>query len=548
MARKKPTTAVPPVETPTPTNSPSPSPSPDLEQDGQPAAVYEIDGEDEDDAEDTGKASAQRKAARSARAAIMAQVTRELNQIHAVATVGGGVYIFTKKPAETGGTTFVLQTESDLHLKYRNKRVRLPKVGNGGRVAYDVVSKSKIWIEHPQRRDIDDLVFRPGQDVPDNLHNLWEGWGVVPVHDNGEGCKLIRRHCFEVLFGADETLFRWGMAWFAQMLQEPANKPGTGIVFRSDEGTGKGIFFNGVLGKILGSAYTLVNQKRYLVGNFNSVLQGKLCCIADEPPFAGDRETAATLRSFMTEPTVYIELKKKEPYNIANPVRVVFLSNLDWVVEASKTARRFCVADVSNRYMGDRDYFDALKAEIDNGGVESFFGWLLDYNIKGVDLRSPPVTQALVDQKIHSLDSVAAWWHDRLWSGELHGTDDSLAEGVWPTTISKQRMFASYQAYCRRRNVRYPASDAEIGKALKGWNIITKRLSEGGGRPWVYQLPELAEARGAFEAWIGGSLTWDGDPEQYDGCSDQDKAPGAVNLTGREVPNRPDEVDEQIPF
>ena len=42
--------------------------------------------------------------------------------------------------------------------------------------------------------------------------------------------------------------FHWLFAWFAQILQEPRNKPGTAIVFRGGMGVGKTI-----VGQIFGS-------------------------------------------------------------------------------------------------------------------------------------------------------------------------------------------------------------------------------------------------------------------------------------------------------
>jgi hypothetical protein len=465
---------------------------------------------------------------------IVREAVEQMNRDHAVIRVAGGTYILCESQDETGRPVHILSTERDLDLYYRNRPLMLPEHAGKSGVEWKRASRVSVWLGAENRRTCERLVFAPGEQLPPSLYNLWKGWGVTPKHDDGAGCRRIVAHLRDVWCAGDENLFRWVAAWLADLVQRPASKPGTALVLRSSEGTGKGIVLTQVLRPILGSAFVHISHRRHLVGNFNSLLQGSLLLFADEAFWAGDKEGEGSLKSLITEPTITVEQKRKEPYQIANHARIVFASNESWVVPAGPTARRFAVCDVSDHRRGDRQYFQALADEISNGGVESFFAWLLDYPLDGIDLRTPPMTAALLDQKLESLDSVERWWHERLWRGVLSGADDDIDGGGWPAELAKGRVYASYLAHCKRTNVRFPATEPNVAKRLHELAGVesARPRSGGGSRTPVYRFPgpgdeagRLAHARGLYERWIGGPLDWSGDGERYDGCSDRPEPP-----------------------
>lgn len=89
---------------------------------------------------------------------------------------------------------------------------------------------------------------------------------------------------------------------------------------------------------------------------------------------------------------------------------------------AGESERRFCVLDVSDRRVGDFDYFDKLYEEIKNGGAERFLYRLLyeveiDWNFISRPLR----TEALLEQQLDSMDGLRRWWMETLRTGWLPG-------------------------------------------------------------------------------------------------------------------------------
>lgn len=465
------------------------------------------------------------------RARLEAEAVAEWNKSHAVARIKGRTYILTEEPDELGNPSYVLSAERDFLLFYRNRTVNLPKMTKTG-VSWERKPSAPIWLGHDDRRSVTKIVFKPSSNVAPHEYNVFKGWGVDPSEydpaDPTKGCKKILDLCRRLLgtgYNGD-----WGMAWLADMIQNPEDKPGTALVMRSKEGAGKGTLMNAVLGPILRNAYVHIGNRKHLTSNFNSILQGTLLFFVDEAIWAGDKEGEGALKSLITEPSLMIEGKGKDAFAIANLARIVFASNEKWVVPVGPYGRRFHVVDCDEEMAQNVRYFEEVRAEANSGGREAFMAYLLNFDTSKFDLRNPPVTDALVSQKIQTLrsDSVGHWFFERLYEGALHGKDDSLAQG-FPKVITRDRVRDSYAAYCQRMNVRYPAAAEEIGSFMKEkLGVGAGRASKAGPdgtRPMLYdftapaegscldpELERLAYWRGIFETKFFAG-TYNGWPE-----------------------------------
>src|SRR6185437_13334082 len=117
-----------------------------------------------------------------------------------------------------------------------------------------------------------------------------------------------------------------------------------------------------------------------------------------------------------------------DPIRLANYVRVLMTSNEDWVVPAGQDERRLATLDVNPRCAQNTEHFAEMDRELDNGGFEHLLGDLMQFPLDTVDLRKIPKTEALLEQKLRSLDSVGTWLYARLQAG---APTRHLAE--WPT-------------------------------------------------------------------------------------------------------------------
>ena len=316
-----------------------------------------------------------------------------------------------------------------------------------------------------------------------------------------------------------EELYKWVIAWFAQIVQYPEQKVGTSLVLRGKMGTGK-TKLGQVFGSLLGAHYALVSDPRYVTGRFNSHQVSCLLLHCDESFWAGDHAAEGKLKDLITGEHQFIEYKGKEPIQVRNYVRLFVTGNPDWLVPAGFEERRFAVLDVGEARMQDHKYFAAIDAEMDNGGREALLDHLLRFDLKAVNLREIPKTAALLDQKIASLTPERGWWLDVLMRGQLPWGCESGTD-----SCPVPRLFDQYVRHAGRHGVRRRAIETQLGMFLSKY-VPGLRRSKGSFARWtqtrgvqdvegyVYTFPPLAKCRETYVEKIQQEIGWD-EPEDW---------------------------------
>lgn len=454
------------------------------------------------------------------------RVIQEMNETFAVASMGENAVIIREHyDHESGRDVTGFISRSDLNLLLENRRVGVETVDKNGKARTRTVPIAKFWLEHEDRRGYDQVIFDPDYDG-EKHYNLWRGFSVQPIEGNVE---LVLRHIFEVMCDESQANFEWMLAWMADAVQNPSEPPGTAIVFRGKQGTGKGIFCR-EFGGLFGRHYRHVTHARHLTGHFNFHLADCLLLYADEAFGTKDKQAEAALKGLITEPELMIEAKGKNPILMRNRMRVLLTSNSDWCVPVGMEERRFCVLDVSDVHMQDHEYFATLCHEMENGGREALLHYLLQYDLSAVNLRQIPQTSGLREQKIHSLDPISRFWYERLrdgilWSG---GGEDSAL-------LRCRDLHRLYINDCNDTGDRCRSSQTQFGNSLRNLcpNIKRKqkritpdllqkltfemqREQEESDRDkeYVYEIPSLKECRDFFRQLTGTDWDWNDDNDQ----------------------------------
>ena len=338
----------------------------------------------------------------------------ELNIEFAVINIGGKTRILheQKDPVNPEQTNNEYKSESDFHLWLSNKTITID--GEAKKI-------SKLWVAHPNRRQYTRLVFEPCRIIDPIYYNLWRGFAVEPVEGD---CKLFLEHIRDNICNGNQEYFEYLIAWMADAIQNPNDRPGVAVVLRGAKGTGKNIFVDH-FGKLFGQHYRQVTQARHLTGNFNSHLQDCLLLFANESFWAGDKQGENALKSLITDDTMNIEAKGKDIIELPNKIRLIMASNNDWIVPAGADERRYFVLEVGEKHKQDHQYFAKIVDQMENGGLEALLYFLQHYDYSDINLRVFPKTKALLDQKLRSLDLVDKFWYEQLYDGILDKEHES---------------------------------------------------------------------------------------------------------------------------
>ena len=430
----------------------------------------------------------------------------QLNTEYAFVLAGGGAHILWETTDAQDRYRLEHLSLGAFHAKFAPLKMTIGKREQ---------SVSQLWMEWKGRREYDGLVFLPAQDAPARFYNLWRGFSVEPAETaDHPAVRAFLDHAHENICHGQKDLSRWLLGYCAHLVQRPWEKPLVALVLRGGKGVGKNAFVERV-GALLGGHFLLTSNRRYLVGHFNGHLENCLLFALDEAFWSGDKQAEGTLKDLITGREHVIEHKGKEPYTVANKTRIVIVGNEDWLVPASHDERRFAVFDVGDARKQDRAFFHDMRVSLEVGGYRHLLRYLLDYDLTGLDFNAAPQTQALADQKHHSLDPFHQWWFDCLTEGKIVGVD--FVE--WPTEIPCEHVRAAVRRYSKDRNIRsWMPDDRTIGRLLKSCapSVQKRRLSKGDeGQPYVYRLPPLSKARAEWEVFLGHPATWEESDELF---------------------------------
>lgn len=437
-----------------------------------------------------------------------------LNREFALCLVGNQALVLREAAGEDGRPDMSFLTSTAFRLWHANE-----SYWAGGDAKTPI---GDIWIAHAARRQYSGLAFAP-DGAPPGWYNLWRGFDVEPAAvAPTTAFPTFYDHLLTNVAGGDEGLFRWIVGWFAHMVQRPAERIGTALVLRGKMGSGK-TKVGEVVGSLFSRHYLLVDDPRYVVGNFNAHMVRCLLLQVDEGFWAGDKQAEGRLKGLVTSRYHMIERKGVDPVPVRNLVRLFVTSNEGWVVPAGMEERRFAVLDMSDHVMQNAEYFAAIDAEMAAGGRAALLHWLLTFDLSTVDLRRIPATSALFAQKVASLPLERAWWLDRLRQGSPFGSGDA-----WIDEAPIDALYGSYVHHAERVGARRKMVKEQFCIALaellpappervRPWqNVEEESGAVSRRRVWCYRLPPRAACREHFAGMMRYPMDWgsdDADPQ-----------------------------------
>ena len=322
------------------------------------------------------------------------------------------------------------------------------------------------WLSMESRTPNRRLIFDPA--MPPKLEregylNLWGGFAVSGSSEGGTVEPMLR-HIREVICDNDVERTQYVLGWVALLIQQPGCNHGVALVLRGKKGAGKGIFAQPLM-RIMGRHAVHLLQPRHLTGNFNAHLQDVCFVFADEAFFAGDRSNDGALKGLITETLLQIEPKGVDAYQVRNWMTVLMATNSEWVAPMGADERRYAVMDVSEARLKDHDYFNELGTWASNdANLMAFIEWAQAYDLSEFNVRQVPETEALKDQRAHSLPTWAKWWGEVLSRGSLASSSD----GEWYQEVGSQVFPRSYGLYvdANRLSSYERLTDNTLGKHL----------------------------------------------------------------------------------
>lgn len=418
----------------------------------------------------------------------MPKEVEQLNATHFVAVAGGKTWVF-KEDFNHELQRRELNRYSFEDFKKLHSHIKV-QVIHGESVKMRPIAQ--VWLEHPQRRTFNSLVFLPNQATPPGTYNTWDGFACEAIQGDW---SLMDAHIRNVICGGDPIAAEYLLNWMAFAVQHPERLPEVAVVMQGKRGVGKGKLANAMT-SLFGRHAVTVTQANHLTGQFNGHLKDCTFIFVDEGMWAGDKAGESVLKSLITEPFFQIEKKFCDPTSAKNYSCIMIASNSEWVVPAGAHERRYFVLHVSDAKMQDKPYFAALDRQMYQfGGLEAMLYDLLRRDLSNFDVRTPPRTAALDQQVIASLGLMEAWWMDHL--------GKQLPNWQYQ---SRTALVDDCSRSCSTQSQR--SLETKLGAFLKkvvpGGVRKVPYIPPGRSQPVnCYEFPPQADCRKAFQKYLG---------------------------------------------
>lgn len=308
---------------------------------------------------------------------------------------------------------------------------------------YAIAEHFDDWLKHPQRKQIDEnqLQFDPTQKLSGDCINTFRGLPLVPRDD--ASCRYIKR-MIGMLCNDDPEVYLWLCRWLALPLQNVGTKMATAILMHSDvHGSGKSLLFDGIIKPLYGEYGATLGQHQ-LESQYTDWRARKLFGLFEEVLSRDQKYThTGTIKHMITGTTHRIEKKFVSGWEEANHMNAVFLSNEVQPFPLEESDRRFMVIWPEKKL--PEDLQANVVQEMENGGREAFYQYLLTLDLQGFTAHSKPI---MTEAKERLIDFGRPGWDLFYREWERGGLD-----APYMTCLAKD-LYRYYERWCRRMGER----------------------------------------------------------------------------------------------
>ena len=279
----------------------------------------------------------------------------------------------------------------------------------------------KAFSVHPDFPIYDKLDFRPylredeKQYRDGEVFNLFKGFPHNPDGPYDEKVIEPILQCMrDVISGGNEEFFNYYLRYIAHAIQYPDEKPGVAIIIISKPGLGKDLIHFDFLQRVFGHRLLhRVNDLSEITRKFNKKLEGKLMTIVGEIRSFNNELDTEKLKGVITDNTLNIEPKGKDPYEIRDRQRFVCHTNNMIPIGTTEDDRRLLIHKVGKEFIQSREYYNNLVQIVHNPETAvHFFKFLAQMDLSDFDIRERPITVAKQDLVILTAPNVFRFMAD----------------------------------------------------------------------------------------------------------------------------------------
>ena len=302
------------------------------------------------------------------------------------------------------------------------------------------------WMADEDRLEYTNTDFLPPpNNTPSRVFNMFQGFEIEKISPELPTLHPLIESHIRSLAGDDkpEECYNYLLNYIADIFQRPGILPGVAIVFKSEPGAGKDMFFEAI-GKMLGhNMYFATANLEELTGSFNNSHE-KLIVVLNEASGKDTFKSNDIIKNFITETSRLKNEKFVKAYKVRNFARVLAFTNNDVSFKIMKKGRRFVILECSSDNIGNTDYFNALyKCLNDKKILRQFYEYLMARDISEFTPHANrPITKIYEEMESVNTPTCELFIHDYV---------ENLRRPI-VHRITTQDFYVKFEEWCREGN------------------------------------------------------------------------------------------------
>lgn len=381
-----------------------------------------------------------------------------------------------------------IDNDGNLHLKTRKEMKETFEHVNFYKTNTKGESKEFLffdtWARDPKMRRYNKMDFLPMQQERLDIYNTFKGFEIMKKYDDNDEIldiedSFIYQHLKKVLCNNDEICFNYVLNVLSRMLKTPYNITRSALIFRSEQGAGKDIFFDWFGKYILGNEfYTNTEKPDSIFGRFNDLLDKKILVIINETSAKDTFSINENIKAAITRTINNIEPKGGKIIPQTNHAQYIFLTNNTNCIKIPQDDRRFIVIESNSEYCGNVEYFsDILKEINDQRYNKCFYNHLMSLDSDNFNFENKPKTTLYKDLQEMNRPVMALFLSSLIY------------ENI--TKIKANHLFDRFKSYIERYNYKVDINNTRFGIDLRKYKGINK--VKNSSNHYVIETDELKE-------------------------------------------------------
>lgn len=343
-----------------------------------------------------------------------------------------------------------------------------------------------------------------------NAYNIWTGYSTnITMDYNNENILTLWKDVVHNLCGGVKEYTHYYTCFLAQIVQDPANKKGIAIGFKSKQGEGKGLHLL-ALARVIGLDHYYTSEKmEQIFGNHSEAFAKKLLVNIDETH--DTHKYIDTLKTKITEPYTPLNIKYQREVMVENFARIIFtMNNNNICFDSGSGDRRFVMFESNHKNLKYRDYNGGWKpiAELweTPEHTKALFNYLNNYKIDLDLINDRPITelykQLLYKNKPVLLDFITNWINGCNWRNyepyeapnELSAEPESKEyDELFDTELNiKCSIFKKeINTYLKDNGFEYALSTQKIYALITNFNLPITQQSKRKDNYYVFNPKEV---------------------------------------------------------